>query len=185
MPFDEAAHPRAEAGAAGGGQFVAGGGATGKSVLGLKAKGASLPTEKGGGGKGKGKGKGGGKDKKGDAAKKAKQTRALQQALTRLGLKGADGKPLKVDGVIGPNTTAAIKAAQRKYGMKPDGKVTPALLRRLAKPRMSKQKLKTRTPIKKAPQRPRSAPPRASAPPTTRRRPSSPRDSARDSVSSH
>ncbi|MEV0660134.1 peptidoglycan-binding protein [Actinomadura luteofluorescens] len=179
MPFDEAAHPRAEAGAAGGGQFVAGGGATGKSVLGLKAKGASLPTEKKGGGKGKGKGAGG-KGKKGDAAKKAKQTRALQQALTRLGLKGADGKPLAVDGVIGPNTTAAIKAAQRKYGMRPDGKVTPDLLRRLARPRMSKQKLTAaRTPFKKAPERPRTAPP------TTRRRPSSPRDPARDSVSSH
>jgi peptidoglycan hydrolase-like protein with peptidoglycan-binding domain len=179
MPYDEAAHPRAEAGQASGGQFVAAEGSTGKSVLGLKAKGASLPTEKKGGGKGKGKGKAGGKDKKGDAAKKAQQNRALQEALTRLGLKGTDGKPLKVDGVIGPNTTAAIKAAQRKYGMRPDGKVTPDLLRRLTKPRMSKQKLTgTRTPIKKTPQR-------KPMPPTTRRRPSSPRDSAPDSVSTH
>lgn len=135
MPFDEAAHPRDATG-----QFTAntGPGAEGKSVLGLRAKGASLPKEeKKGGGKGKGaKAKG-----KGDAEKKAKQTRALQRALARAGFTDADGKPLKLDGIVGPKTTAAIKKAQRKFGMRPDGKITPALLRRLAKPRMSKSHL--------------------------------------------
>lgn len=155
MPFDEAAHPRDATG-----QFAAntGPGAEGKSVLGLKAKSASLPKEeKKKGGKGKGKGAGG----KGDAEKKAKQTRALQSALARAGFKGADGKPLKVDGIVGPNTTAAIKAAQKKFGMKPDGKITPGLLRRLAKPRMDKRHLaasKSRTlkakPKPKPPERP-------------------------------
>lgn len=133
MPFDEAAHPRAATG-----EFTTGPGAEGKSVLGLKAKGASLPKEEKGG-KGKGK-KGAGKGK-GDAEKKAKQTRALQQALKRAGFTDADGKPLKIDGIPGPKTIAAIKKAQKKFGMRPDGKITPALLRRLAKPRMSKSHL--------------------------------------------
>ena len=137
MPFDEAAHPRATTG-----EFTTGPGAEGKSVLGLKAKAAKLPKEKK---KAGGKGKKGAKGKgKADAEKKAKQTRALQQALARAGFKGADGKPLKLDGIVGPNTTAAIKAAQRKFGMKPDGKITPDLLRRLAKPRMDKRQLTAR-----------------------------------------
>lgn len=158
VPFDEAAHPRDATG-----QFTAntGPGAEGKSVLGLRAKGASLPKEeKKGGGKGKGaKAKG-----KGDAEKKAKQTRALQRALARAGFTDADGKPLKLDGIVGPKTTAAIKKAQRKFGMRPDGKITPALLRRLAKPRMDKRHLaasKTRTlkakPKPKPPEKPRFA----------------------------
>lgn len=156
MPFDEAAHPRAADG-----QFTTGPGAEGKSVLGLKAKGASLPKEKKGG-KGKGKGKKGASGK-GDAEKKVKQTRALQQALARAGFTDADGKPLKVDGIPGPKTIAAIKKAQRKFGMRPDGKITPDLLRRLAKPRMSKSHLaasKGRTlkaKPKTAPQKPRFA----------------------------
>ena len=161
MPeFEESAHPRDAAG-----QFAAdtGPGREGKSVLGLRAQGASLPQEeKGGGGKGKkgGKGKGG----KGDAAKKAKQTKALQQALAKAGFTDAGGKPLKADGIVGPKTLAAVKKAQRKYGMKPDGKVTPALLRRLAKPRMVKAQLtrKTKTFKRKAkvkaPEAPKFAP---------------------------
>lgn len=156
MPFDEAAHPRDATG-----QFTTGPGAEGKSVLGLKAKGASLPKEeKKGGGKGKGKKGAGGK---GDAEKKAKQTHALQAALKRAGFTDADGKPLKLDGIPGPKTTAAIKKAQKKFGMKPDGKITPDLLRRLAKPRMDKRHLaasKTRTlkaRPKAAPQKPRFA----------------------------
>lgn len=156
MPFDEAAHPRAATG-----EFTTGPGAEGKSVLGLKAKSASLPKEKK---KAGGKGKKGAKGGEGDAAKKAKQARALQQALKRAGFTDADGKPLKVDGIPGPKTIAAIKKAQRKFGMRPDGKITPALLRRLAKPRMSKSHLaasKTRTlkaKPKAAPERPRFVP---------------------------
>lgn len=157
VPFDEAAHPRDATG-----QFTAdtGPGREGKSVLGLRAKGASLPKEeKKGGGKGKGaKGKG-----KGDAEKKAKQARALQAALKRAGFTDADGKPLKADGVVGPKTIAAIKKAQKKFGMKPDGKITPALLRRLARPRMDKKHLAARqsktlkAKPKAAPQKPRFA----------------------------
>jgi HK97 family phage prohead protease len=53
---------------------------------------------------------------------------ALQQALTRLGIKDSAGKELKDDGKLGPKTTSAVKALQTRLGLKPDGKVTPALL---------------------------------------------------------
>lgn len=52
---------------------------------------------------------------------------ALQQALNRLGLKDSAGHPLLLDGKLGPRTTSAIKAAQQRLGLKPDGRVTPAL----------------------------------------------------------
>lgn len=58
------------------------------------------------------------------------RVRRLQDALNRLGL--TDGKRLTVDGKLGPKTTAAVKAAQRRLGVAPDGKVNPALLARLA-----------------------------------------------------
>jgi peptidoglycan hydrolase-like protein with peptidoglycan-binding domain len=174
MPFDEATHPRGEAGSAQGGQFVAAQQSSTASAAGAKPKKS--------GGKGlaydpkKGTGPGYG-TKNGDP-----RVRKMQELLTKLGLKDASGKPLVIDGKLGPRTTEAIKAAQRKYGMRPDGALTPALARRLAKPRMSKQQLaRTRQPIKKTPER--SAPSRKPMPPTTRRRPSSPRDSAPDSVS--
>lgn len=60
-----------------------------------------------------------------------KRVRALQEALNRLGLTDASGKKLAIDGQMGPRTTAAVKRAQRKLGLKPDGVVTPALLRKL------------------------------------------------------
>jgi hypothetical protein len=56
----------------------------------------------------------------------------LQAALNRLGLKDADGKPLKVDGKLGPKTAAVIEAAQKRLGLTPNGRVTPALLDKLA-----------------------------------------------------
>jgi len=56
----------------------------------------------------------------------------LQQALNRLGLTDAHGKELADDGKLGPKTTAAVKKAQKRLGMRPDGHVTPALLARLA-----------------------------------------------------
>jgi len=59
------------------------------------------------------------------------RVKRLQQALNKLGIKDADGKPLKVDGDLGPKTTAAIKAWQRKNGMKPTGMVDAASLRKL------------------------------------------------------
>lgn len=167
MPFDASAHPRADAGAANGGQFVAGGGqgATGKSVLGLKAGAASLPKDsKGGGGKGKKGGKGKGKA---SPAQKAKAVKGVQTLLNKLGFTDADGKKLAVDGIVGPKTTAAIKAAQRKYGLPATGKLTPQLLKKLRQPRMAKSHLTTKT----KPKRP--APARTYAPvrPTPRPRP--------------
>jgi len=56
---------------------------------------------------------------------------ALQSELNRLGLTDAQGHPLKLDGKLGPRTTAAIKKAQRALGMKPTGVATPALLLKL------------------------------------------------------
>jgi peptidoglycan hydrolase-like protein with peptidoglycan-binding domain len=56
---------------------------------------------------------------------------ALQSELNRLGLTDAGGKPLKLDGKLGPRTTAAIKKAQKALGMKADGVATPGLLAKL------------------------------------------------------
>ena len=56
---------------------------------------------------------------------------ALQQALNRLGIKDAAGKALKDDGKLGPKTTAAVKALQKRLGVPADGKVTPALLQQV------------------------------------------------------
>lgn len=60
------------------------------------------------------------------------RVKKLQEALNRLGLTDADGNPLKVDGKLGPKTTAAVKAAQKRLGVAQDGKVTPAMLDKLA-----------------------------------------------------
>ena len=61
------------------------------------------------------------------------RVRTMQQALNRLGLKDADGKPLAVDGKFGPRTTAAVKAAQKALGLEPTGKVTAAFITKLSK----------------------------------------------------
>lgn len=55
----------------------------------------------------------------------------LQRALNRLGLVDAKGQKLADDGKLGPRTTEAVKAAQRRLGLTPDGKVTPQLYQRL------------------------------------------------------
>lgn len=57
----------------------------------------------------------------------------VQRLLNRLGFGDASGRPLAVDGKLGPRTTEAVKAAQRKVGVKPDGQVTPALVAQLLK----------------------------------------------------
>lgn len=81
-----------------------------------------------------------------------KRVRALQEALNRLGLTDGAGKKLAVDGKLGPRTTAAIKKAQRKLGLKADGVVTPGLLSQLTKAKkLEKAKpAKKATPVKKA-----------------------------------
>lgn len=53
---------------------------------------------------------------------------ALQDKLISLGITDSSGKPLKKDGKLGPKTTSAVKKLQTALGLKPDGKVTPALL---------------------------------------------------------
>jgi peptidoglycan hydrolase-like protein with peptidoglycan-binding domain len=58
---------------------------------------------------------------------------ASQTALRKAGFTDARGNPLKLDGKLGPRTTESIKAYQRKHGLKPDGKITPALLSALKK----------------------------------------------------
>jgi HK97 family phage prohead protease len=55
----------------------------------------------------------------------------LQAALNSLGLTDDKGHKLAVDGKLGPLTTQAIKAAQKRLGLKQDGQVTPDLLKRL------------------------------------------------------
>lgn len=114
--FAEELHPRAPAGTATGGQFAAGG------ASGSKKAPAKKPAEMGFDGK-----TGTGYDKKnGDAAVKR-----LQQALNAAGLTDASGKKLVLDGKLGPKTTQAIKAAQRRLGMKATGKVSGDFVNKL------------------------------------------------------
>ena len=108
--FNSALHPRG-AGAQGG-QFVAKGASSGSQSIGYDAK--------------RGTGAGYGTGGKGDA-----RVKQLQTALNRLGFKDAAGNALKVDGKLGPRTTAAIKRLQRRLGLKADGIVSPALLKKV------------------------------------------------------
>jgi HK97 family phage prohead protease len=125
--FSAGDHPRTPAGDDTGGQFTAG--SAGKSPPPKKAPATKAAAPASGAmgfdpktGKGTGYGVPGGD----------KRVQQLQGALNRLGLKDSDGKPLKVDGKLGPKTTAAVKAAQKRLGLRPDGRVTPALLKQLA-----------------------------------------------------
>ncbi|MFA5539319.1 MAG: lytic murein transglycosylase [Gemmobacter sp.] len=61
-----------------------------------------------------------------DRALAAEERRELQQRLTRAGF-DTQG----VDGRIGPNTVAAVRAYQRSVGLRPDGYASLDLLRRL------------------------------------------------------
>lgn len=105
MSWDPSKHPRAAKGAAGGGQFA---------PLSYDSK------SKTGTGYGKAKG---------DA-----RVKAAQEALRKAGLTDADGNPLRLDGKLGPKTTAALIKYQKAHGIKPaDGKITPSLLSALKK----------------------------------------------------
>lgn len=130
MAFDESLHPRLPAGKAGGGEF-------GKASNSKTAK--TTTTGKGGTAhhdpgplkttlsydpkKNHGPGYG---EKNGDP-----HVHQVQEALTRLGITDAHGHKLDDDGKLGPLTTQAVKAAQRKMGLKADGQVTPELLTKL------------------------------------------------------
>jgi len=147
--FAEQLHPRGTG--ALGGQFVAAG--AGKSAPAKKTAPTArkrAPGRAGGsnlsfdGKRGPGYGK-----KGGDA-----RVKGLQEALNKLGLTDSSGKKLLVDGKLGPRTTAAVKKAQRALGLKPDGVVTPALLRQLRAAKSSKDlkkpPAKKAAPVKKA-----------------------------------
>lgn len=103
--WDSSKHPRAKAGASGGGQFAP------LSYDSSKKTGAGYGS------------------KAGD-----QRVHDAQEALRKAGLTDADGVPLKLDGKLGPRTTESIKAYQRAHGIKPaDGKITPKLLGALKK----------------------------------------------------
>lgn len=127
--FNDALHPRNAAGAAGGGEFAAGGGGGGGAKKPAAHAGAHKAVKKGPQslsydaktGRGAGYGQKGGDPR----------VKKLQTALNRLGLTDSNGHRLLLDGKLGPRTTHAVKAAQRKLGLPADGKVTPQLLARL------------------------------------------------------
>jgi HK97 family phage prohead protease len=60
-----------------------------------------------------------------------KRVLQLQEDANRLKLTDAHGQPLKLDGKLGPRTTAAVKKLQAALGVKQDGVVTPGLLAQL------------------------------------------------------
>jgi hypothetical protein len=107
--FDGSKHPRGTG--AKGGQFVAKGASSESDTVGYDAK----------------TGSGAGYGVKGGD----KRVKQLQTLLNSLGMKDASGNPLKVDGKLGPRTTAAIKRLQHRLGLPADGKVSPALLKRI------------------------------------------------------
>jgi hypothetical protein len=55
----------------------------------------------------------------------------VQTQLARLGIDGASGDPIEADGVLGPDTRAAIKTFQTQSGLTADGIVGPITWRRL------------------------------------------------------
>lgn len=127
MSFNEGLHPRVKSGT-GGGEFSSGGAGGGSAKAGAAKK--TAPAAKSAhphgslafdGHTGPGYGTPGGD----------KRVHSLQGALNRLGFTDGSGKKLADDGKLGPRTTAAVKKAQRALGLKPDGVVTPALLKQL------------------------------------------------------
>ena len=98
--WDPSKHPRGQAGSGSGGQFA---------PLSYDAK-ANRGTGYG--------------SKRGDT-----RVKAAQQALNKARMTDANGKPLAVDGKLGPKTTAAIKAYQKAHGLKVTGQLTTTLLK--------------------------------------------------------
>jgi hypothetical protein len=118
-------HPRAPAGSAAGGEFALSDGGSGEDSEDKNTKGKGKPklgehVQRSGGGLAFKAGYG---KKGGDA-----RVKGLQSQLNKMGLTDASGKPLAVDGMLGPKTTAAIKKAQKRLGMKPTGKADAAFL---------------------------------------------------------
>lgn len=63
----------------------------------------------------------------------------VQSTLNHLGYKGANGKPLAVDGVVGPQTKSAIEAFQKDHGLAVDGVVGPKTLKALEEAKVKQQ----------------------------------------------
>jgi len=149
--WDESKHKRGTG--AQGGQFVSTGASGKSSTVGYDSK----------------KGSGAGYGVKGGD----ERVKQLQKYLNTLGLKDANGNELKVDGKLGPKTTAAIKRIQRKLGMKPDGLVSAKFLGQLRRAAdrkkkgtynaASRQKAAATAAAKKAPAR-KTAPAKKTAP---------------------
>lgn len=108
--WDAGKHPRAPSGAAGGGEFApesSGSGAkSGSKVKGKGGKSArAVPSDAHPVGMGE----------------TGKRVSDLQARLNALGAK----PPLKLDGIFGPKTLAAVRAFQESHGLKVDGLVGP------------------------------------------------------------
>lgn len=148
--FDEKKHARGKG--AQGGQFVAKGSSGSGDTIGYDSK--------------RGTGAGYGTGGKGDS-----RVKSLQTYLNGLGFKDSSGKPLKVDGKLGPRTTSAIKRLQRKLGLKADGLVTPALMKQIRQANINKGK-KAAPGKRTVPQKPnarKAAPPAKKAAPPAKR----------------
>jgi HK97 family phage prohead protease len=134
MYDDSQAHPHVPAGSPAGGQFAPKGGKGGKTPAKAPAKKsgpARPPARKQDDGTlsydpGSNKGTGY------SSANGDPRVHKLQQALNRLGLTDSAGKALKDDGKLGPKTTSAVKKLQKRLGLPQDGKVSPALLEKIA-----------------------------------------------------
>lgn len=138
MSFTEQLHPRGTGSQ--GGQFVvkgSGGKSTKQSTLSYDSK----------------SGHGAGYGAKGGDS----NVKSLQGELNRLGVKDADGNALKLDGKLGPRTTASIKRLQKKLGMATDGKVSVAFLSKIKKMDGGTKK-KVATPAKKTAFSPKTYP---------------------------
>jgi peptidoglycan hydrolase-like protein with peptidoglycan-binding domain len=128
--FNEALHPRVPAGNSGGGEF--GNASNSKTPAKTTPAKAKTPAKLGPlkstyaydakSNRGPGYGV-----KGGDA-----HVKALQQKLNELGVTDLHGRKLAVDGMLGPLTTQSIQAAQRRLGLKADGRVTPELFEKLS-----------------------------------------------------
>lgn len=145
MVFNETLHKRGTG--AQGGQFVASDG-TKSASIGYDGKRGSGYGSKGG----------------------DSNVKKLQKELNRLGIADAQGKSLAVDGKFGPRTTAAVRRLQRKLKLPVDGKITPALLKRIKG--IKKTTTLTEKPVEKvakkvAPAR-SAAPAKKAAPPAKR-----------------
>lgn len=142
--------PRAEAGTAAGGQFAPAD--SGKPPPRKKSSGSGTLGYDPKTGRGTGYGTPGGDER----------VSQLQEALNGLGLSDGDGKPLKVDGKLGPKTTAAVRKLQKQLGVTADGKVTPDLLKKIL---AMKAPAKTAAPANKSPAK---APAKKTAPAKTK-----------------